>query len=105
MEDLKNTLMALASSAEVQDSLYHDFVAKRDELVLDYDEALNKVAIHSKLTEVQKIALRNLETYIEKNAGEVQRYAFSGKIPVRYSIYTLIFFCFYACSLETIDEK
>ena len=61
--------MALASSAEVQDSLYPDFVAKGDELVLDFDEALNKVDIQSELNEVQKIALHKLDAYLERNAG------------------------------------
>ena len=62
--------MALASTAEVQDSLYPDFVAKGDELVFDYDEALNKTDVQSKLNVIQEAALHDLETYLEMNAGK-----------------------------------
>jgi len=61
--------MALASSAEVQDSLYPDFVAKGDELVLDYDEALNEYDIKLQLNEDQMVSLSNLEAYLEEHSG------------------------------------
>lgn len=62
--------MALASAAVVQDSLYPDYVAKGDELVLDYDEALKEIDIPSKLSKEQKSALNSLEKYLEEHSGE-----------------------------------
>ena len=70
MESFKNTIMALASAAVVQDSLYPDYVAKGDELVLDYDEALKEIDIPSKLSKEQKSALNSLEKYLEEHSGE-----------------------------------
>lgn len=62
--------MALASSAEIQDSLYPDSVAKGDELVLDYDEALKEIDLQAKLNEAQKAALNKLESYLNEHSGK-----------------------------------
>jgi hypothetical protein len=70
MEKFKNAIMTLASSAKVQDSLYPDFVAKGDELVLDYDDALREVDIKSKLNTKQKTALNKLDAYLTEHSGE-----------------------------------
>ena len=43
--EFKNSIMALAAPASVQDALYPDFVAKGDELVLDYSNALSAINI------------------------------------------------------------
>ena len=69
MAKLKNTLMALAAPALVQDSLYSDSVDKGDALVLDYEEALNEIDV-SGLTEKQTKALQQLESFLEENSGD-----------------------------------
>lgn len=70
MEQFKNTIMALASSAEVQDALYPDFVAKGDELVLDYEEEFEKLDLNSVLNKQQREALEKLDRFFLEHAGE-----------------------------------
>ena len=70
MTTFKNTLMALAAPALVQDSLYPDSVDKGDALVLDYESALNEIDIWPELTEKQTKALQQLESFLNENSGD-----------------------------------
>ena len=62
--------MALAAPASVQDALYPDFVAKGDELVQAYSNALSAINIKQELDEKQQDVLGVLEDYLTVNAGE-----------------------------------
>lgn len=70
MNNLRNTLMALAAPAEVQDWLYPDFTAKGDELVLEYSQALGESDIVGTLTSSQLDALKNLEQFLTTHSGK-----------------------------------
>jgi hypothetical protein len=70
MNKVKNALRALSAPAEIQDKLYPDFVAKGDELVLDYEEAKQECDFESSLSHQQLSAYRDLEDFLDQHAGK-----------------------------------
>ena len=62
-------LLALASTADVQVSLYPAEVCVGDELVLDFDEEYQK-AKNAILDEEVKLSIDVLDRYIERHSGE-----------------------------------
>lgn len=83
MDSLRNSLLALAASPEVQDSLYPDFTAKGDELVLDFGESFETVEL-CKLTTAQAEALKSLDNFLTAHSGE----AFSDMYLDVHSLYS-----------------
>jgi hypothetical protein len=69
---LKQSLQALAMPAEIQPSLFPDFVCKADELALDFDHWRSCVVTNDAgvLTEPQSRALTALDTQLELMGGE-----------------------------------
>ena len=70
MNRLKNTLFALASPPLVQDGLFSDDITKGEELVAQYDEALEASENDLDLNEEQLQAFEKLEDFLDENTGE-----------------------------------
>ncbi|MCP3922273.1 MAG: hypothetical protein GY714_06785 [Desulfobacterales bacterium] len=68
MEELKRTIIALASPAREQIKLYPEFVCIGDELVLDFDEAYKEIK-EPAFNPEQKGALEELDQFLESHAG------------------------------------
>jgi len=69
MDEFKKRIFVLASSAEIQSSLFPDFTCKGDEIVIDFGEAiecLNKSSFSIKSIR----AIEALDNYIIANSGE-----------------------------------
>ena len=56
IDNLKNSIMALASSPQVQEALYPSFAAIGDELVLEFGECLDDLKV-SDLTPKQAASI------------------------------------------------
>ncbi|NIJ63426.1 hypothetical protein FHR20_000357 [Sphingomonas leidyi] len=70
-EQLERAVLALAQSADVQLSLFPDFVCKADELALDFEEALDMFFGHEvELAEHERIELNALDCLILSKSGE-----------------------------------
>ncbi|RXE88253.1 hypothetical protein DRB05_03765 [Pseudoalteromonas sp. A757] len=68
MDNLKNSIMALAASAKVQEALYPSFAAVGDELVLDFGECLDNLKV-SDLTLEQVASIEALDAFIIQHSG------------------------------------
>lgn len=69
MCNLKNSIMALAAPAKVQQSLFPDHVHVGDELVIEFGECVNDLRI-STFTPVQLSSIEKLDTFILQNSGK-----------------------------------
>lgn len=69
MEEFKRCLLVLASESKVQDSLYPDFTCKGDEMVLDFEAAIEDLGLDSFAPE-QQGAFKKLDTYLIEHSGE-----------------------------------
>lgn len=68
---LERAVLALASPAHVQLSLFPDFTCKADELALDFEEALSQFAGHeSEYTDDQWAAINYLDQLILSMSGQ-----------------------------------
>lgn len=68
MEDFERALFALASTPEIQNSLYPEFTCKGDELVLEFDDALLSIQIES-FPLLAKTALDELNKFLDVHSG------------------------------------
>lgn len=68
MDNLKNSIMALAASAKVQEALYPSFAAVGDELVLEFGECLDNLKV-SDLTPEQAASIEALDVFIIQHSG------------------------------------
>jgi|ETN07SMinimDraft_1059922.scaffolds.fasta_scaffold220912_1 hypothetical protein len=68
MDNLKNSIMALAASAKVQEALYPSFAAVGDELVLEFSECLDDLKV-SDLTPKQVASIEALDVFINQHSG------------------------------------
>ncbi|MXR70142.1 hypothetical protein GNT65_15865 [Shewanella sp. JBTF-M18] len=68
MDNLKNSIMALAASAKVQEALYPSFSAVGDELVLEFGECLDNLKV-SDLTPEQAASIEALDVFIIQHSG------------------------------------
>ena len=67
---LQRAVIALAQQAEVQLSLFPDFVCKADELVLDFDDGLYEmVGDEAEFTGEQRAAIEALDRFITPMGG------------------------------------
>jgi hypothetical protein len=68
---LQRAIIALAQQAEVQLSLFPDFVCKADELALDFEDGLYEMVGHeAEFTEQQKSAVTALDALITSMSGQ-----------------------------------
>ncbi len=71
LEKLKWSVLALAQEAEVQRSLFPEFVVVADELALEWEEALRLTkGLQADMTPAQKNSLEKLDQLIEAISGE-----------------------------------
>lgn len=68
IDNLKNSIMALASSPQVQEALYPSFAAIGDELVLEFGECLDDLKV-SDLTPKQVASIEALDVFINQHSG------------------------------------
>lgn len=69
MDEFKRCIFVLASSAEIQSSLFPDFTCKGDEMVIEFGEAIE--CVDKSLFSVKGIrAIEALDNYIIANSGE-----------------------------------
>ena len=70
-DQLQRAVLALAQPADVQLSLFPDFVCKADELALDFEDGLYELVGHEKeLTVEQKAAVDALDGIITRMSGK-----------------------------------
>jgi acetoin utilization deacetylase AcuC-like enzyme len=70
-ERLERAVLALAQPADVQLSLFPDFVCKADELALDFEEALDMFFGHeAELADHERVELNALDRLILSKSGE-----------------------------------
>lgn len=70
IDELKRCLQALAQPADVQVSLFPDFVVVGDELALSFDEALTRHrAANGSFSSGQASSLEALDAYLEELSG------------------------------------
>lgn len=70
-ENLERAVLALAQPADVQLSLFPDFVCKADELALDFEEALDNFFGHeTEMDESERVELNALDRLILSKSGE-----------------------------------
>ncbi|WP_439571148.1 hypothetical protein [Sphingomonas sp.] len=70
-ERLERAVLALAQPADVQLSLFPDFVCKADELALDFEEALDMFFGHEvELAEHERVELNALDRLILSKSGQ-----------------------------------
>lgn len=68
---LERAVLALAQPADIQLSLFPDFVCKADELALDFEEAINGVVEHDgDLADHERLAIDELDRLILSQSGE-----------------------------------
>jgi hypothetical protein len=68
---LERAVLALAQPADVQLSLFPDFVCKADELALDFEDGLYEIVGHeSEISEAQHAAIHRLDKLITSMSGE-----------------------------------
>lgn len=68
---LQRAVMALAQEAEVQLSLFPDFVCKADELALDFEDGLYEMVGHeAEFSVEQKAAIAALENLLTSMSGQ-----------------------------------
>ena len=68
---LERAVLALAQPAEVQLSLFPDFVCKPDELALDFEDGLYELVGHEhEITSEQRAALDALDKVVTDMSGE-----------------------------------
>lgn len=68
-ETLRNSLLALASPAKVQLSIYPDFVCVGDELVLDFAEIYDQLDL-TKLTPKENNVISELDNFLTSHSGD-----------------------------------
>lgn len=67
---LRRAVIALAQEAEVQLSLFPDFVCKADELALDFEDGLYEMVGHeAEFTDEQMAAIEALDRFISPMGG------------------------------------
>ncbi|ATY30946.1 hypothetical protein [Sphingomonas psychrotolerans] len=70
-EKLERAVLALTQPADVQFSLFPDFVCKADELALDFEEALDGFfGYESEIAENERVELNALDSLILSKSGE-----------------------------------
>jgi hypothetical protein len=68
---LQRAILALAQPAEVQLSLFPDFVCKADELALDFEDGLYELVGHeAAMTPPQRVAIDALDALLSRMSGE-----------------------------------
>ena len=68
---LERAVLALAQPADVQLSLFPDFVCKADELALDFEDGLYELVGHEdEITSEQRAAVDRLDQLITSMSGE-----------------------------------
>ena len=68
---LQRSILALAQPAEIQLSLFPDFVCKPDELALDFEDGLYELVGHEEeITEEQRSAIDALDALITSMSGK-----------------------------------
>lgn len=68
MDNLKNSIMALAASAKDQEALYPSFTAVGDELLLEFGECLDNLKV-SDLTPEQAASIAALDVYFIQHSS------------------------------------
>lgn len=70
-DQLQKAVLALAQPADVQLSLFPDFVCKADELALDFEDGLYELVGHeNEITAEQKAAVGTLSQIITRMSGK-----------------------------------
>lgn len=70
-DQLQRAVLALTQPADVQLSLFPDFVCKADELALDFEDGLYELVGHeNEITVEQKAAVEALDQIITRMSGE-----------------------------------
>ncbi len=70
MKEFKRTIMTLASKPGIQDKLFPDFSCKGDEMILEFNEAYQRIKNESTLSKVQREEFEILDEFIEKHSGK-----------------------------------
>jgi hypothetical protein len=82
-EKLQRAILALAQPADIQLSLFPDFVCKADELALDFEDGLYELVGHEhEITSPQQASIDTLDRLISEMSGE-QNAAFWTEDAVR----------------------
>ena len=70
-DQLQRAVLALAQPADVQLSLFPDFVCKADELALDFEDGLYELVGHeNEITAEQKAAVEPLDQIVTRMSGK-----------------------------------
>jgi len=69
MLELERAVLALAQPAEVQLTLFADFVCKADELALDFDDGLS-MSRKEQMSSEQRAAIDTLDQLLARMSGE-----------------------------------
>jgi hypothetical protein len=70
-DQLQSAVLALAQPAEVQLSLFPDFVCKADELALNFEDGLYELVGHEhEITDEQRMAIDELDRLLQSMSGK-----------------------------------